>query len=85
MFICWKIFAICGWQKKTEELIFDDDGVRQVAKWTYLKQLYRLESEKLAKLSDLNEISITPKPIERQWVSTCLRAFSEKTFNALLT
>ena len=26
--------------EKTRELIFDDDGVRLVAKWTHLKQLY---------------------------------------------
>ena len=64
-------------KKKTGELIFDD-GVRQVAKWAHLKQLYHFESERL-KLSDLNEISIAPKPIERQQVSTCLRVFSEKT------
>lgn len=71
--------------EKTGELIFDDDGVSRVAKWTHLKQLYPFESERLVKLSDLNEISIAPKPIERQRVSTCLRVFSEKTYNALLT
>ena len=64
--------------EKTGELIFDD-GVRQVAKWAHLKQLYRFESERLVKLSDLNEIFIAPKSIKRQWVSTCLREFSEKT------
>ena len=64
--------------EKTGELIFDDDGVRRVAKWTHLKQLYHFESERLVKLSDLNEISIAPKPIERQRVSTCLGVFSEK-------
>ena len=64
--------------RKNRELIFDDDGVRWVAKWAYLKQLYRFESERLVKLSDLNEISIASKPIERQWVSTCLQVFSEK-------
>ena len=68
--------------EKTGELIFDDDGV---VKWTYLKRLYRFESERRVKLSDLNEITIAPKPIERQRVSTSLRVFSEKTYNALLT
>ena len=38
------------------------------------------ESERLFKLSDLNENSIAPKPIERQRVSN-----SEKTYDALLT
>ena len=64
--------------EKTGELIFDDDGVRRVAKWAHLKQLYRFEFEKLVKLSDLNGISIAPKPRERQWVCTCFRLFSEK-------
>ena len=74
------------WQtEKTGELIFDDDGVRRVAKWAHLKQLYRFESERLIKLSDLNEISIAPRPIGRQRVSLCLRVFSVKTYNALLT
>ena len=71
--------------EKAGELIFDDDGVRRVAKWAHLKQLYSFESERLVKLSDLNEISIAPMPIERQQVFTYLRVFSEKTYNALLT
>ena len=45
--------------------ILDDDEVRRVAKWAHLKQLYRFESERRVKLSDLNEISIAPKPIEK--------------------
>ena len=49
------------------------------------KQLYHFESERLVKLSDLNEISIAPMPMERQWVFTCLRVFSEKTYNALFS
>ncbi|XP_047122490.1 uncharacterized protein LOC124805977 [Hydra vulgaris] len=36
------------------------------------------------KLSDLNETSISPKPVERQCVLTVLRVFSEKTYAALL-
>ena len=42
------------------------------------KQLYCFESEILVKLLDLNEISIAPKPIKRQQVSTCLGVFSKK-------
>ena len=63
----------------------DDDGVSQIAKWAHLKQLYHFESERLVKITDLNEISIAPEPIERQQVSTSLRVFSETTYNALLT
>ena len=49
-----------------------------------MKKLFELENKSLVKLSDLNEISITPKPVERQKVSTCLRVFFEKTYSALL-
>ena len=47
--------------------------------------LYRLESSCIIKLSKLNEVAISPKPIERLKVSTCLGVFCEKTFTALLT
>lgn len=53
------------------ELIVDDNGVKRLAKWTHLKQLYRLESEIFDKLSGLNEMSIVAKPAEKQRVSTC--------------
>ena len=43
--------------EKTEDLIFDNNGVN-----IHLKQLYHFESERLVKLLDLNEISIAPKP-----------------------
>ena len=72
------------WLTEKIELIFDD-GIKRVSKWAHLKQLYRFESERQVKLSNLNEISFAPKPIERQWASTCLRMFSEKkTYNAVL-
>ena len=35
-------------------------------------------------MSKLNEVSIFPKPIECQKVSTCLRVFCDETLNALL-
>lgn len=38
----------------------------------------------VTKMSDLTEVSVTPKPIKRQNVSTCLKEFSEKTYQALL-
>ena len=50
--------------EKTQELIFDDNRVTRIAKWTHLKQLYNPESRSFLKLSDLNEISISPKPVE---------------------
>lgn len=68
----------------TGELSFDDDGVKRTAKWSHLVELYKLEAESLVKMSTLNEVSVFPKPIERQKVSTCLKVFSEKTYQALL-
>ena len=72
-------------REKTGELVYSDNGIQRTAKWEHLKCLYKLESEKLVKLSDLNEVAIAPKPIERQSVSTCLRVFSDKTYHALLS
>lgn len=69
----------------TRELTFeDDDGVQKTAKWQHLVDLHKLETETLVKMSDLDEVSVSPKPIERQKVSTCLKVFSEKTHQALL-
>ena len=63
-----------------QDLIFNDNRVKQVAEWVHLKQLYHFESERLVKFSDINEISIVPKLVEIQQISTCLRVFSEKTY-----
>ena len=68
----------------TGELTFQVDGVTRTAKWRHLLELHKLECDSLVKMSDLNEVAVSPKPIERQKVSTCLRVFSEKTYHALL-
>ena len=47
--------------------------------------LDKLEASCIIKFSKLNEVAISPKPIERQKVSTCLRVFCEGPFTALLT
>ena len=64
--------------EKTGELVYDN-GVQRTAKRERLRTLHKLQSDTLVKLSDLNDISITPKPVERQCVATCLQVFSEKT------
>ena len=71
--------------EQQENIFFYDNGAKQVAKWAHLKQLYYFETERIVKLTDLNEISITPKPIERQWICTCHKVFSENSYNVLLT
>ena len=72
-----------------ELVYFDtDDGTQKTAKWYYLKRLYEIESKEskgLVRMSDLIEVSVSPRPCERQKVSHCLKVFSEKTFTALLT
>ena len=71
--------------EKTKEMLFYDNGVAKIAKWSHLVTLYTLESSSNFRLSKLNEVAVFPKPIERQKVSTCLRIFCEETATALLT
>ena len=70
--------------EKVGELEVEDNGVMRTARWSHLRQLYELESKELVKMSNLNEVSIYPKPIERQKVSTCLRVFCNRMYHALL-
>ena len=83
MSICLKILEIVDLLKKQVNF-FVDKGVHKVAQWMHLKMLYELESKNLVKLSNLNEVSIFPKPIEGYSVSTCLRVFCDKTYHALI-
>lgn len=75
-----------NWLTETNgELAYlDDFNIKRIAKWQHLKELYLLECDNLLKMSSLNEIAVTPKPIERQRVSTCLKVFCDNTYNALL-
>ena len=66
--------------EETQELKYIVDGEAKVARWS---DLHQLESDRLVKLSKLTEVSVTPKPIERQRVSTVLQVFHEKTITAL--
>ena len=67
----------------TQELDFTRGGKKETARWADLISLQKLESANLTKLSKLTEVSVTPKPIERQRVSTVLEVFNEKTIAAL--
>ena len=75
--------------EKTHELSFDENGETFLAKWNDLIQLYDLEAKEsesntgVRGLSKLNEVSVRPKPVERQRVSTCLRVFCDETLAAL--
>ena len=71
--------------EKHGQLEYNHGGDVKVAKWQDLCHLYEEESKssKLLKMSSLTEVSVFPKPIERQRVSTCLCVFSERTVAAL--
>ena len=64
---------------KCGELEYEFDGKVQIARWSDLKMLYKVECNSLIKLSKLTEVSISPKPIERQKV--CIIFF----FNVKMT
>ena len=71
--------------EKTGQLEFPYDGRILVAEWQHLRDLFKEESScsKLLKLSNLTEVSVNPKPIERQRINICLSVFNEKTATAL--
>ena len=47
--------------------------------------LYKAEAGGVLKLSHLNQTSVSPSPIERQKMSTCLKIFCDETAAALET
>lgn len=69
--------------EKCSELEFRDENDVLIAKWQHLRNLHKYEAGSLLKMSKLDEVSVYPKPIERQRVSTCLNVFCEKTATAL--
>ena len=65
----------------TEEIVevaFYERGMKKVTRWCHLVELYKPEAEGLVKVSKLTEVSVYPKPIERQSVVTCLRVFAKR-------
>ena len=69
---------------KCSELKFYHDGVEMIAKWGVLQSIYEKEKKGVIKLSKLAEVSVYPKPVERQ-VTHCLKLFSDETVAALKT
>jgi hypothetical protein len=75
--------------EKCGELKFLHDGKWKTAKWKHLIELYEQEPRSnlndsgTRDLSKLTEVSVKPKPIERQKVDTCLRVFCDETVAAL--
>ena len=71
--------------ERTQELEFPDGDITQTARWSDLIKLFRTEEGKLVKPSKLTDISVFPKPVERQKCTTCLKIFSEETVAAFKT
>ena len=69
--------------EEAQEIEFCVDRIKKVAKWSDIRKLHQLEANELAKMSKLTEISVDPKPIERQKVSTVLKVFCDETYSAL--
>lgn len=75
--------------EQNSEIKFKHKGKQFTAKWENLIQLFELERKAAAGhsgvygLSKLNEVSVRPKPIERQSVPICQRVFCEETLTAL--
>ena len=63
------------------------NGENKVARWSDIKTLFKLGSESnghgLTKMSKLTDVSVNPKPIEKQKVSIVLQVSCEETFFAL--
>ena len=68
---------------KTQELEFYIDGEKNIAWWVDIINLYKLETKIIVKMSKLTEVSVYPKPIERQNVITCLHVFCDETSSTL--
>ena len=64
--------------EKLSELEFVIDGEKLVARWTDLIDLFHFGD-----LTKLSSLTVYPKPIERQRVSTCLKDFCDCTLSAL--
>ena len=69
--------------EKTQNLEFEHENKKEIVSWSDIVKLYKLERDALVKLCNLNHVSVFPKPIETQKVSTCLKEFNEKTVAAL--
>ena len=69
--------------EKTKELEYSLNGDVKTARWSDIVKLYRDEETNLVKKSRLTEVSVFPKPIERQKVAHCVKIFSESVIAAL--
>ena len=69
--------------EKTTQLKFEDQGKEYIADFQHVRALYKCEENNFFTMSGLDEVSVYPKPIERQRIEPCLKVFSEKVIVAL--
>ena len=67
-----------------QELEYVHENEKKVARWSdILRKLSEIEKNDAVKFCKLDEISVTPKPIEKKGVSTCLKLFCDETIAAM--
>ena len=73
--------------EKTKEIKYYcfQENREKIAKWDHLKKLCNLDKGLNINIGHpLDDIAVSPKPIERQNVNTMLKVFNDKTVSALL-
>ena len=63
--------------EKQQQIDFMDKDQHYTAKWSDIVDLFNVEKKDMFRPSRLKEVSVFPKPIERQRVATCLHIFSD--------
>ena len=67
-----------------KELAFYARGMKEIARWSHLLELYKLEAECLVKMPKLTELSVYPKHIGRQSAATCLWVFCQESYTTVI-
>ena len=66
----------------TRELIFSLDGKEYIACWDDIVTLYKEDQKTPIRLTKLTQISVSPKPLQRQSVPLVSKVFNDKTVAA---
>ena len=67
--------------EKQQQIYFMDKDQHYTAKWSDIVDLFNVEKKDMFRPLRLKEVSVFPKPIERQRVATCLNIFSDDTIS----
>ena len=68
----------------SKELIFTMDNKELLASWKDIETLYNADKAHSVRLTKLSQLSVYPKPLQRQSVPLVCRVFNEKTHAALV-